>query len=213
MSLLASKQTKTGMFQYNHNQHYADLLLRQVPPHGRNVLDIGCGDGSFARRVADRFGIGVTGIDRNQAIIKRAQEETLNPRVQFVEADFLHYHFDEQFDFISASASLHHMPFDQALEKMVSLLRPGGILAVLGLFRKAGLTDLTITFIATSVDAFYALSRGRSSDSGAPVKPPDMSLREIRETVYSRLPNACLHRLLLWRYLLIWQKPQEQAVA
>jgi trans-aconitate methyltransferase len=201
------------VFQYNHNKHYADLLVRQVPPQCQNALDIGCGDGSFARRLAERFGIAVTGIDRDPAIIKRAQTETLNPRVQFVEADFLRYHFQEQFDFISASASLHHMPFDQALEKMVSLLRPGGVLAVLGLFCKAGLTDLTITLIATSVDAFYALSRGRSSESGAPVKPPDMFLREIRETVSSHLPNACLRRLLLWRYLLIWQKPQEQAVA
>src|SRR5215470_3512782 len=114
------------MFQYNHNEHYADLLVRQVPPQCQNALDIGCGDGRFARRLADRFGIAVTGIDRDPAIIKRAQAETLNPSVQFVAADFLRYPFKEQFDFISASASLHHMPFDQALEKMVSVLRPGG---------------------------------------------------------------------------------------
>ena len=199
------------MVQYNHNEHYTDVLLRQVPPHCHNALDIGCGNGGFARLMSDRFAIAVTGIDPDQAIIKRAQAETLSPRVQFVEADFLRYHFDEQFDFISASASLHHMPFDQALEKMVSLLRPGGVLAVLGCFHEAGLADLGIALVATPVNTFYALSRGLVK-SGAPTRPADMSLREIRAHVSSYLPNAHLRRLLLWRYLLTWQKPQEQTL-
>lgn len=197
------------MAQYNHNEHYADLLLRQVPFHCQNALDIGCGNGSFARRLVDRFDIALTGIDSDQAIIKRAQAEIVHPSIQFVEADFLHYPFNKQFDFISASASLHHMPFDQALEKMVSLLRPGGILAVLGCFREAGLTDLGIALVATPINTFYALSRG-SVKSGAPTRPAEMSLREIRARVSSHLPDACLRRLLLWRYLLIWQKPQNQ---
>lgn len=195
------------MVQYNHNEHYADLLLRQVPSRCQNALDIGCGNGRFARLLSARFGIAVTGIDLNQAMIERAQAETSHPAIQFVEADFLSYHFAEQFDFISASASLHHMPLDQALEKMVSLLRPGGVLAVLGCFREAGLTDLSIALVATPVNTFYAWSRG-SVKSGAPTKPADMSLREVREHVSSHLPDACLRRLLLWRYLLTWQKPQ-----
>jgi len=95
---------------------------------------------------------------------------------------------------------------------MASLLRPGGVLAVLGLFREASLTDTAVALVAAPVNVFYALVRGWSS-SRAPVKPPDMSLREIRETVSSHLPNARLRRLLLWRSLLTWQKPQEQAVA
>ena len=138
-------------------------------------------------------------------MIKRAKAATSNPSLQFVEADFMQYHFDDQFDFISASASLHHMPFDQSLEKMVSLLRPGGVLAVLGLFREASLTDRGVALIAVPVNVFYALSRG-SSSSGAPTKPANMSLREIRESGSSNLPNARLQRLLLWRYLLTWQK-------
>ncbi|HEY7415954.1 MAG TPA: class I SAM-dependent methyltransferase [Ktedonobacteraceae bacterium] len=194
------------MFQYNHNEHYADLLLRQVPSSCHNALDIGCGGGGFARRLADRFGIAVTGIDPNPTMIKRARAETHNPSIQFVESDFMRYHFDDQFDFISASASLHHMPFDQSLEKMVSLLRPGGVLAVLGCFREVGLTDIGVALVASPVNAFYALSRGWSF-SGAPTRPADMSLREIRKSVSSLLPDARLRRLLLWRYLLTWRKP------
>jgi trans-aconitate methyltransferase len=194
------------MFQYNHNEHYTDLLLRQIPSSCRNALDVGCGDGSLARHLADRFSGAVTGIDSNRAMIERARAAAGDLSIQFVEADFMRYHFDEQFDFIGASASLHHMPFDQALAKMASLLRPGGVLAVLGLFREASLTDTAVALVAAPVNVFYALSRGWSY-SGAPIKPPGMSLREIRETIHSSLPGARLRRLLLWRYLLTWQKP------
>jgi SAM-dependent methyltransferase len=127
--------------------------------------------------------------------------------IRFVEADFLRYPFDEQFDFIAASASLHHMPLEQALEKMASLLRPSGVLAVLGLFREASLTDYAAALVAAPVNVFYALSRGLVK-SGAPVKPPELSLQEIREITSDLLAGAQLRRLLLWRYLLTWQKPQ-----
>jgi len=60
-------------------------------------LDIGCGDGSLAWRLADRFGIVVAGIDRNRAMIERAQMKTLNPRVQFVETNFMQYDVDDRF--------------------------------------------------------------------------------------------------------------------
>lgn len=145
-------------------------------------------------------------------MIERACTLTGDRLIRFVEADFLQYAFDEQFDFIVASASLHHMPFEQALLKMAALLRPGGVLAVLGLFREVSFTDRAVALVATPVNVFYALHRGRVS-SGAPIKPPDMSLAEIRETVATVLPSARMRRLLLWRYLLTWQKPQASAVS
>ena len=206
--MYAHEWMKNIMFQYNHNKHYIDLLLRQIPSRCQNGLDVGCGDGSLARRMADQFGMAVTGIDRDQAMIMHAQANTSNPLLRFVEGDFLQYHFAEQFDFISASASLHHMPFDQSLEKMISLLRPGGVLAVLGLFREASLTDKVVALIAVPVNVFSALNHG-SSESSAPVptRSADMSLREIQAHVSFHLPGARLRRLLLWRYLLTWQKP------
>jgi SAM-dependent methyltransferase len=195
------------MFQYNHNEHYAGLLLRQVPSPCRSALDVGCGDGGFARRLSNQFSDAVMGIDKDRAMIECARSLSGDRTIRFVEADFLQYPFEESFDFISASASLHHMPFEQALVKMAALLHPGGVLAVLGLYREASLTDYTVALVAAPVNICYALRHGWFS-SGAPIKPPDMSLPEIRETVSSVLPGARLRRLLLWRYLLTWQKPQ-----
>jgi ubiquinone/menaquinone biosynthesis C-methylase UbiE len=195
------------MFQYNHNEHYRALLLRQIPAGCRNALDVGCGNGAFARRLVEQFGIAVTGIDRDHAMIEQARAATPDQSIRFIEADFMHYPFDEQFDFISATASLHHLPFEQALAKMASLLRPGGGLAVLGLFREVNPTDTAIALVAAPVNVFYALTRGRRIETGAPLRSPTMSMQEIRCSVSSILPGASVQRLLLWRYLLTWQKP------
>jgi SAM-dependent methyltransferase len=111
------------MLQYNHNKHYIDLLLRQIPAGCRSALDVGCGDGGLARRLSARLNTAVTGIDRDRAMIEQARSLAGDRLIRFIEADFIPYNFDEQFDFIVASASLHHMPFEQALAKMASLRR------------------------------------------------------------------------------------------
>ena len=38
---------------------------------------------------------------------------------------------DEQFDFISVIAAIHHMDFEPVLEKLKTLLKPGGKMVIL----------------------------------------------------------------------------------
>lgn len=39
---------------WNHNNHYHNFLLKQLPLHCENILDIGCGTGEFSRLLAKR---------------------------------------------------------------------------------------------------------------------------------------------------------------
>ena len=91
----------------------------------------------WAREVSQRCSR-VIGIDQDRPIITVARERTTSPFIEFIEGDFLAYQFGgARFDLVSAVASIHHMPIAPALEKAAALLRPGGILVVLGVFRGA----------------------------------------------------------------------------
>jgi ubiquinone/menaquinone biosynthesis C-methylase UbiE len=197
---------QTGLVpQYNHNEHYRDLLLGQMPIPCDSALDIGCGDGALIRQIAQLCAV-VVGIDANGPIIKVARDRTTNPSIRYIEGDFLTHQFDEaQFDFVSMVASIHHMSFAAALEKASGTLRSGGILAVLGVFEER-ITDLPYSAAAAPVNAYFARRRDWS-DPGSPIKPPDMTLPEIRAAAKDLLPNVRIRRLLLWRYLLTWRQP------
>jgi 2-polyprenyl-3-methyl-5-hydroxy-6-metoxy-1,4-benzoquinol methylase len=192
--------------QYNHNEHYRGLLLRQMPIHCDSALDIGCGDGALCRLVAQRCSL-VVGIDVDSPIIGLARDRTTSPSIEYIEGDFLTHQFGEaRFDFVSAVASIHHMSLAVALEKASDMLRPGGVLAVLGVFREGRAADLPYAAAAVPINAYLAARRGWS-DPGAPIKPPEMTWPEIRAAARDLLPNVRMRRLLLWRYLLTWRHP------
>lgn len=201
---------------WNHNLHYHPLVLERVPDRCRDALDVGCGDGILVRRLAARAGH-VTAIDRSAEMIVKAKERTAGlGNVTLIEGDFLAAQLPpESFDFIAAVAAIHHMPFEPAIEAMSALLRPGGVLAVVGLARNGapGAWSASPRDYARIVPALI-YSRFESSwhgtwDPGAPVREPEMTYAQITEAACRMLPDVELRRRLLFRYTLFWRKPPE----
>jgi ubiquinone/menaquinone biosynthesis C-methylase UbiE len=192
---------------WNHNVHYQPVILGAVPAGCRTALDVGCGDGMLAGRLADRCAQ-VTGIDRDPRMIALARSRTAGPaRVSFIEADFLAYDFPEAcFDFVCANTSLHHMDFAAALTAMARLLRPDGRLAVIGLAADQSITDLLAGAAGFPANLFYR-AICHEGESGAPILYPEMSWREVRVAATRLLPGARYRRHLLFRYSLLWRKP------
>jgi ubiquinone/menaquinone biosynthesis C-methylase UbiE len=201
---------------WNHNVHYQPVILNAVPPGCRTALDVGCGDGLLAARLAEPCAE-VTGIDRDPPMIARARAQQApaqqaraqqaRARITFIEADFLTHPFPEaSFDFVCANTSLHHMDFTAALTTMARLLRPGGQLAVIGLAADKSIGDLLTGAPGVPVDLFYRAIY-RRGESGAPILDPDLSWREVRAEAARLLPGVRYHRRLLWRYSLLWSKP------
>jgi 2-polyprenyl-3-methyl-5-hydroxy-6-metoxy-1,4-benzoquinol methylase len=191
---------------WNHNLEYRRWLLGQVPVHCDHALDVGCGDGWLARRLAERV-MWVTGIDLSAPMIERARQAAAGlPNVTFEVGNLLDHPLPEgRFDFISAVAVLHHLPFEPALIRLAALLRPGGILAVIGLAKDASIADLVVSAAAVPINRVLRARRGWW-ESGAPLADPAMSYGEIRRVVRTVLLGATVRRRLLFRYSLSWRK-------
>lgn len=126
--------------------------------------------------------------------------------MHLIQADFLRHDFGEsRFDFIGAVASLHHMPFAESLRKMASLLRPAGVISIVGLYRSTTVFDRLVDLAAVPVNAGLAWSHS-SANMTAPAIEPTMPLTSVRATAAEILPGCTTGGLLLWRYLLTWRE-------
>jgi ubiquinone/menaquinone biosynthesis C-methylase UbiE len=193
---------------WNHNVHYQPVILRAVPPRCGPALDVGCGDGLLACRLAERC-TEVTGIDRDDRMIALAREQAQarEGHTTFVAADFLtHPLVEASFDFVCANTSLHQMDFAAALTKMVRVLRPGGRLAVIGLASDRSLADFVASAAGVPINLYYRAIY-HEGNSGAPIKDPDMTWGQVRATAKTLLPGVRYRRHLLWRYSLLLRKP------
>lgn len=212
----------TGM-PFDHNDHYHRTLLRHVPRGARTGLDVGCGTGRFARRVAG-LGLEVDAVDPSAEVIAAAGSSSVpGDGVRFVQGDITRMELrEDHYDFISCLASLHHVPFG-TVNALRDALAPGGVLVVLGCHRERSAMDFAWSLAAVPVNAAARLAvaarekalSGAGTAGGpaggvrAPVRPPEMSLEEVRQEAGTLLPGASVRRLLFWRYLLVYRKESQ----
>jgi SAM-dependent methyltransferase len=109
------------------------------------------------------------------------------------------------FDFISVVAALHHLPLRPALARFRDLLKPGGTLAVIGLYRSHTLTDFALNAVAVPISRVMRIARGCHHPATRKHAPQE-TLADLRGVCRDVLPGAVVKRLLLFRYSLIWRK-------
>ena len=98
---------------------------------GKLVLDAGVGAGRYAD-VVSRWGADVVGVDLSYAVMAAHQNFSDRPNVWIAQADIGNLPFrPASFDVIFSIGVLHHTPNTRTyFEKLVSLLRPGGTIAI-----------------------------------------------------------------------------------
>ena len=191
---------------WNHNVHYHGFVMSQIPPGCGRALDVGCGLGAMARKLAGSCRE-VVAIDADQGCVERARESTSGrPNITFVVGDVLTEPFQAgSFDFVTVVAALHHLPLRDALIRFRDLLSPGGVLVIVGLYRIATPVDYLVSAIALPISWVMRLSRGEE-EVGAPLQSPRETLGAIDEQCKSVLPGAVLRRRLFFRYSVVWRK-------
>ena len=103
----------------------------QLQP-GLQLLDVGCGVGTQARRLAAEFGCEVTGISNSPVGVEMAKARADVEGVRFVVADAMDNGLpDASFDRVWALESVHVMPDPQRVfSECARVLRPGGRIAL-----------------------------------------------------------------------------------
>lgn len=208
------------MLDWDHNAYYQRLLLRQVPNPCQRVLDVGCGAGSFAARLAQRSER-VDALDRSAEMIAEAKHRTPG-NVNCVLADVLTDPLPgKDYDAIFSITALHHMPLQEALSALAAGLRPGGVLAAIALPRTDVPRELPVEIAAMIGHRLLGLgflaTRLLGGHSGFAMDPmhaampvvmdPPLTTREVAHQAAAVLPGVRVRRLIFWRYLLTWQKP------
>ncbi|MER5408552.1 class I SAM-dependent methyltransferase [Streptomyces sp. NPDC002769] len=183
-------------------------ILRAVPEGCGDALDVGCGDGLLARKLAVRAKR-VTGVDKSPEMIACARDLAAgHPDLAFVEGDFLTADLSAAgHDFICSVTTIHHMDFEAALIRMRELLRPGGTLVVVGLAREASVAEWAAMIAAAPVVRITKLLRRARGPEGMPVAAPQMSYGQVRAAARGLLPGMRYRRHVLRRYSLTWDKP------
>ena len=204
---------------WNHNVHYHRVIIDSIPPGCARALDVGCGTGALTRRLR-QFVPHVTGVDRDERSIELAGAHPGAEDIGYLLADFLASPFEpESFDLITSIASLHHMDAKAALIRMRDLLRPGGVLAVIGLARGISPAEIVLVVPAAVGNQLHRAAStrqrrgaaGRAAAAYQPpvVWPPPLTYRDTRRLAARLLPGVRYRRRLYWRYSLVWAKPAE----
>ncbi|MBV8929554.1 MAG: class I SAM-dependent methyltransferase [Mycobacteriaceae bacterium] len=191
---------------WNHNSAYHPWLVDIAAIHRGDVLDVGCGEGLLAERLAP-VSRSVTAIDSDPASLGRGAARLASIRNTETQlADFCAYEPGRRrFDLITFVASIHHMDMGDALRKARRLLVPGGEIAIVGLAANKSIADWAWSASCVPVAVMSGWLHRETRNIGVPVAHPRESLAEIRELVARILPNASIRRGLYYRYLLRWR--------
>ena len=191
---------------WNHNAAYHPWLVSIAAEHRGNVLDVGCGDGLLAQRLAP-VSRSVTAIDPDAAAVGRATDRVASHQhVTVSQQSFTDYRSDAmKFDLITFVASLHHMDLEAALVNARNLLTPTGEIAVVGCADNKAVRDWFWSMVCVPAARIGSWLHSETRDIGVVVTDPREGLDEIRRTVDDVLPGAWVRRGLYYRYLMRWR--------
>lgn len=122
--------TQYSLFEQQRTRPVRDLVAAIPLASAHIAVDLGCGPGNSTEVLAERFPEAtVTGLDSSDDMLRDARQRL--PNIAFELADIGNWNPSQSYDVILANASLQWVPDHASLyPRLVSLLNPGGVLAV-----------------------------------------------------------------------------------
>jgi 2-polyprenyl-3-methyl-5-hydroxy-6-metoxy-1,4-benzoquinol methylase len=192
---------------WNANVHYYPLLLKAIPAEAERVLDVGCGDGILCAELASAGVRHIVGLDADAGVLARAKSHHGDLSIEWKHGNVLEVEFAEAaFDAVLSVAALHHIDAALGLARFAQIVRPGGVVGVVGLAAN-NWWDLPYATIAHGARTALGLTYGHLEQSSPMVWPPPVTYQGMKHIAKRVIPGARYRRHLLGRYSLIWKKP------
>lgn len=155
-----------------------EIIVERIPLAGKRIVDVGCGDGGFARALAG-LGAKVVGVECGAEMLARARAATPAADETYLEGvgEALPVE-DASADIVIFMNSLHHVPIphmDQALAEAARVLAPGGVILVNEPVADGDFFQLTrLVDDETQVRAAALAALGRAMTSGLLVEQAEI---------------------------------------
>lgn len=213
------KISKLDEKKWNHNNHYAKLMLRQMDTKNAAIIDVGCGKGDFIKTALDidkPFAVRAVGIDFSQGMIDKANDNgrAFGDKCSFMcgsAYNILPSLKPRSFDAAFCTAAMHHMDYDILLPLVAEKMKPGGVFVALDILKAATIADYLTAVLAIPGNILNNLIRNHY------IRPPEDSrdlwdehgtldeyatLAEIDAAMKKHPYKYRLKRLLYYRYML-----------
>jgi SAM-dependent methyltransferase len=168
-------------------------------------LDVGCGEGETARRLRRRLPK-VLGLECDTPSVEQAR--LYGDDITYVVGDLFSTDLaDASFDVVSAVGMLHHVDQRRGLDRLSRLLRPGGLLIVVGLARSGSVSDLARDAFESVALRRHSIFKGVWETSAPKIWPPPTTYAKAESVSIEVLPDAHFRRVPYFRYALTWTRP------
>src|ERR1700722_4832578 len=115
-------------------EEFLDKLEAVISLSGKDVLEIGCGEGTRSAGIAKRCK-NLSAIDPDPELIKKAQVENQFENITYAVGSTEQLPFgDEKFDIVIFTLSLHHVPVPKmttAIDEAIRVVKKNGFIVFL----------------------------------------------------------------------------------
>lgn len=187
-------------------------LLLHVPAGVRRAIDVGCGDGRFARALAHR-GLHVTAVDLSPVMLELARERTdASLSIEFREGDIMTGSLaDGAYDLVTSISMVHHLPLSEVVPRLARLVAPGGTLLIQDVTQRDGLRYFASNILAGARSHLRRLLQRRFHSRDVAVLYSEhgqgeryLAASDVEREYRRLLPSARAINHLEWRYTIVW---------
>ena len=114
-------------------EKHTEFILDHIPRGARTVLDVGCGAGALARRLADR-GFQVDCVSPSPLLTRRVRE-VMGQESRIFECRFEEVTTDKRYDVVLFSESFQYVAKDKAVAQSARYAKEGGFLLICDFFK------------------------------------------------------------------------------